>query len=311
MKLSELKVGEYGKIKYFDLDDILIKRLKELGFIEDEIIKVLYISTFGDPIIYRIMNSDISLNKYEADRIIVEKCNILEDKKEEDNKNIEKEYIKNKIIENDKSNDIEKKNIKIKLIDKIFCCKNCDKCYKKSCFVKDDNLPNITLRVLLVGNPNCGKTTLFNLLTSGNEQTGNYSGVTVNEKKGYCYIDNYTLEIYDLPGTYSVDGFTSDERVTANFIKKNNYDVIINVINSTVLKKSLYLTEKIKEIVDNKNKKMICALNFYDKFIKEGYSINLSKFEDNFNIIAIPIISETGFGVNNLIKKIISLFKKD
>ena len=73
MKLSDLKVGECGKIKYFDLDDKLVKRLKELGFVKDEIVEVLYISTFGDPIIYRIMGSDISLNKYESDRIIVEK----------------------------------------------------------------------------------------------------------------------------------------------------------------------------------------------------------------------------------------------
>ena len=308
MKLSELFVGEFGIIKYFDLEDSLIKRLKELGFIEGEIIEVLYISTFGDPIIYRIMNSNVSLSKYESDRIIVEKYIKTEDKNEE---NIEKENNKEKISENDKSNGISKEDIKVKLIDKIFCCKNCDKCYKKSCFTKDDSLPNITLRILLVGNPNCGKTTLFNLLTSGNEQTGNYSGVTVDEKKGYCYIDNYTFEIYDLPGTYSIEGFTNDEKVTTDFLKRNNYDVVVNVINSTVLKKSLYLTEMVRELIEKKNKKMICALNFYDKFIKKGYSINLSKFEENFNIIAVPIISETGFGVNNLMKKIISLFKKD
>jgi ferrous iron transport protein B len=309
VKLSELKVGECGKIKYFDLDDKLVKRLKELGFIEDEIVEVLYISTFGDPIIYRIMGSDISLNKYESDRIIVEKYKKIDEKIEKDDKILED--INNKINENNKSNDISIDEIKVKFIDKIFCCKNCDKCYKKSCSVKNEDSPTVTIKILLVGNPNCGKTTLFNLLTSGNEQTGNYSGVTVDEKKGYCYIDNYTFEIYDLPGTYSVEGFTSDEKITANFLKKNNYDVVINVINSTVLKRSLYLTEKIKEIVEQKGKKMICALNFYDKFIKEGYSINLSKFEENFNIITVPIISEVGFGVNNLMKKVISLFKKD
>ena len=308
MKLSELKVGECGRIKYFDLEDKLIKRLKELGFIEDEIVEVLYISTFGDPIMYRIMNSDISLNKYESDRIIVEKCEKIDDVNKDDKI---LEDINNKIEENDKSNNISKDEIKVKFIDKIFCCKNCDKCYKKSCSVKSENSPNVILKVLLVGNPNCGKTTLFNLLTNGNEQTGNYSGVTVDEKKGYCYIDNYTFEIYDLPGTYSIDGFTSDEKVTVNFLKNNNYDVVVNVINATVLKRSLYLTEKVKEIVDQKNKKMICALNFYDKFIKEGYSINLSKFEENFNITIVPIVSEVGFGVNNLMVKIISLFKKD
>lgn len=309
MKLSELKVGEYGKIKYFDLDDKLIKRLKELGFIEEEIVEVLYISTFGDPIIYRIMNSDISLNKYESDRIIVEKYDKNDKKVDKDDKVLED--INNKINENNKSNNISKDEIKVKFIDKIFCCRDCKRCYKKSCSVKSEMSPKVTLRVLLVGNPNCGKTTLFNLLTSGNEQTGNYSGVTVDEKKGYCYIDNYTFEIYDLPGTYSVDGFTNDEKVTTSFLKRNNYDVVINVINSIVLKRSLYLTEKIKEIVEQKNKKMICALNFYDKFIKEGYSINLSKFEENFGIITVPIISEVGFGVNNLMRKIISLFKKD
>lgn len=308
MKLSDLKVGEFGKINHFDLDDKLVKRLKELGFVKDEIVEVLYISTFGDPIIYRIMNSEVSLNKYESDKIIVEKYD--KDNIENQN-NTDLEDIKNKINNNNLSNGISKDEIKVKLIDKIFCCKNCDKCYKKSCSVKEEKSPTITLKVILVGNPNCGKTTLFNLLTSGNEQTGNYSGVTVEGKKGYCYIDNYTLEIYDLPGTYSVDGFTNDENVTVDFLNSKYYDLVINVINSTILKRSLYLTEKIKEIVERRNKKMICALNFYDKFIKEGYSINLSKFEENFNIITVPIISEVGFGVNNLMKKIISLYKKD
>ena len=295
VKLSELKVGECGIIKDLTLKNNLdwMKIFIDRGFLYGEIIEVAFKVPWDDYYIYKFMNDIITIDGYSADYIIVEKIEKLEYRTEQKEENNDKIEYKNKINK------------------MTFCDGNCKKCYKKECNIKDNDKQKISLKCLLVGNPNCGKTTLFNLLTGSHERVGNYAGVTVEEKKGYCYVDNFELEIYDLPGTYSLDWKSDDEKCTVDFINNKDFDIIINVLNSLILKRSLYLTEKLKEVVKDKNKKIICAFNFYDRFINEGYTIDLNKFEKNFDIITLPIISENGYGVNNLVKKIISLFKND
>ena len=293
VKLSDLKEGECCLIKEFsgNNDSDAVKLMVDKGILYGEKLKLIYIAPFKGQYMVLFMNDYISFDDYTADNIIVERCENIDNKNSLESYNI---------------NDVYKDNLK-----KSFCRGFCSSCNKRLCFKKINDKQNIRIKALLIGNPNCGKTTLFNLLTGSNERTGNYAGVTVEAKQGYCYFENYELDIYDLPGIYSMNVTSEDEKCTVDFINNNYFDIIINVVNSLLIRRSLFLTEQIKKIVESRNKKIICAFNFYDKFIDEGYFINLNKFEKNFNIITIPIATGRCFGINNLLEKITSLFKKD
>lgn len=283
MKLTDLKIEDKGFIKDIKLETKLKKKLMEMGFVENEEIKIINVSPFNNSIIVQIMDYKLQLSLDEAKNIEVTKKKNINTINCNNNKedNIEFTKLKNWLYEN-----------KCDL-----CCKNCTK-YKTN-----ETIDNIKLA--LVGNPNCGKTTLFNLLTNKNEYTGNYSGVTVDVKNGIFNFDNYKICIYDLPGVYSLSEYYNEEKITIDFLKEEKLDLVINIIDSTKLKRSLFLTYELK----NKFNFIMCALNLYDEFKSKGYNIDLDKFENNFEVFAVPIISKNGIGINNLIKKSIDIVK--
>ncbi|WP_096016826.1 ferrous iron transport protein B [Campylobacter lanienae] len=161
------------------------------------------------------------------------------------------------------------------------------------------------IKIALVGQPNVGKTLLINSLSGSHLKVGNFPGVTVEKSEANFKYKDYDIKIIDLPGTYSINDYSLEERITKDFINKNDYDIIINVVDSTNLERNLILTTQIME----RNKKMILALNMSDEASKEGINIDAKKFE---NILGVPCVSVSASlksNLNELMERIIEIYK--
>ncbi|MCQ2280134.1 MAG: 50S ribosome-binding GTPase [Bacteroidales bacterium] len=181
----------------------------EMGFVKGETVTVLKSSPLQDPVEYIVMNSHVSLRRSEAEKIEVLPLS-------EQSKDIANEYngtIEEAINDADLSAKIQEKSH--------------------------------TLTVALVGNPNCGKTSFFNHATGLHEKVGNYSGVTVDMKIGIFYYKGYTIRLVDLPGTYSLNEYTPEELCVREFLTKNDYDLILNIVDSSNLERNLFLTTQL------------------------------------------------------------------
>lgn len=150
---------------------------------------------------------------------------------------------------------------------------------------------------LLIGNPNCGKTTLFNALTNANQRVGNWPGVTVEKKTGEFLFGEHLIEITDLPGVYSLvanaEGISKDEQIAAQSVVDLEYDCIINVIDACHLERHLYLTSQLFEL----GKPVIVALNMMDIAGQRGISIDIKKLEDLLGCSVIPIQAHKNIGI--------------
>ena len=156
----------------------------------------------------------------------------------------------------------------------------------------------IYMKIALIGNQNSGKTTLFNLLTGMNAKIGNWPGVTIEKKSGILKGTDY--EIIDLPGIYSLSPYSSEEKISADFIFKENPDIIINIIDATSLERSLYLTTQLLEL----DCKVIIALNMVDMLEKKGIELNVNKLEKELGTNVCEISALKEIGINNLIENI-------
>lgn len=162
-----------------------------------------------------------------------------------------------------------------------------------------------TIRIGLAGNPNSGKTSIFNLLTGMNQQVGNWPGVTVERKSGAVRYGGYHFEIVDLPGTYSLTSYTIEERVARQYILEERPDVIINVLDSANLARNLYLTTQLLEMgVD-----VVLALNMWDEFTHAGATLDLKRFEELLGTPAIPTVGHRGRGRTELLAAVIRLIE--
>ncbi|EPV7515728.1 ferrous iron transport protein B [Campylobacter upsaliensis] len=157
------------------------------------------------------------------------------------------------------------------------------------------------INIILVGQPNVGKSSLINALCKSNLKVGNFPGVTVEKASAKIVYKNYTLEFIDLPGTYALDGYSEEEKITQNYIKTQNYDLVINILDSTNLKRNLILSTQLLEC----QKKMILALNMSDEAKKEGFSIDVKKLEELIKTPSISISSRTKENLNALLELII------
>jgi len=162
-----------------------------------------------------------------------------------------------------------------------------------------------TINIALVGNPNCGKTTLFNFLSGSKEHVGNYSGVTVDAKKAGFKQFGYDFNIYDLPGTYSLTAYSPEELYVRKFITHENPDIVINVIDASNLERNLFLTTQLIDM----DIKVIVALNMYDELIKNGVVFDYESLGKLIGIPFIPTVSSKGKGVDDLMKKTIEVFE--
>lgn len=272
MRLSELKTGEKGVIVKVLGHGGFRKRIVEMGFIKGKTVEVLLNAPLKDPIKYKVMGYEISLRRQEADMIEI----ISE--QEAKAQSVQTDYPKGL------SEDIPLSEEEL----------------KRMALGK-----RRTINVALVGNPNCGKTSMFNIASGSHEHVGNYSGVTVDAKEGYFDFQGYHFRIVDLPGTYSLSAYSPEELYVRKHIIDETPDIIINVVDSSNLERNLYLTTQLIDM----NLRMVIALNMYDELQASGSKLDYVTLSKLFGVPMVPTVSRTGKGIDQLFHLIISLYE--
>lgn len=161
------------------------------------------------------------------------------------------------------------------------------------------------LYVALVGNPNCGKTTFFNLVTGRSERIGNYSGVTVEAKEGVCHYGDYTIHLVDLPGTYSLSGFSPEGRYVMDYLIEQKPDVVLNVADATHIERNLFLTTQLIDL----NPRMVLALNMFDELEKRHATLDYVQLRQLFGFPILPLSATKGDGINDIWESVISVYE--
>ena len=281
MKLSELKTGETGVIVKVSGHGGFRKRIIEMGFIKGKTVEVLLNAPLQDPVKYKIMGYEVSLRHSEADQI-----EVLSDVKTHSVGNEEEQ----------EDNQVEMDSATYDSTDKELTPE------KQSDAVRRKNH---TINVALVGNPNCGKTSLFNFASGAHERVGNYSGVTVDAKVGRAEFDGYVFNLVDLPGTYSLSAYSPEELYVRKQLVDKTPDVVINVIDSSNLERNLYLTTQLIDM----HIRMVCALNMFDETEQRGDHIDAQKLSELFGVPMIPTVFTNGRGVKELFRQIIAVYE--
>ena len=292
MKLSDLKTGERGVIVKVMGHGGFRKRIVEMGFIKGKVVDVLQNAPLHDPVKYKLMGYEVSLRHSEADMIEVISV--------EEAERIEKENKQNKSNNPSDTYDEAANNASVE-----------DKSAPNPTPLTDGQLRDAamkkrrTINVALVGNPNCGKTSLFNFASGAHERVGNYSGVTVDAKVGHAEFEGYEFNIVDLPGTYSLSAYSPEELYVRKQIIENTPDVIINVIDTSNLERNLYLTTQLIDM----HLRMVCALNMFDETEKRGDNVDYANLGELFGVARIPTTFTTGPGVELLFHIIINMYE--
>ena len=275
-----MKTGEKGVIVKVLGHGGFRKRIVEMGFIRGKMVTVLLNAPLQDPVKYKIMGYEISLRHSEAAMIEVISADEARRLEEEEARKL---GLTN-ISENADGDD--------SLLT--------DEQLHKAAMKKSH-----TINVALVGNPNCGKTSLFNFASGAHERVGNYSGVTVDAKEGRAEFDGYQFNLVDLPGTYSLSAYSPEELYVRKQIIENTPDVIINVIDASNLERNLYLTTQLVDM----NIKLVGALNMYDEFERRGDKLDYDKLGELFGFPMVPTVFKTGRGVEELFKTVIDIYE--
>ena len=269
MKLSELKTGERGVIVKVNGHGGFRKRIKEMGFVKGNKVKVILNAPLRDPIEYEIIGYKISLRREQADKIEVisetEAKNILSSQEDLTALENNDEYIERLAEQRRK-----------------------------------------VIKVALVGNPNCGKTSLFNIASGSHEHVGNYSGVTVDAKEGEFEHGGYRFVLVDLPGTYSLSAYSPEELYVRRNLIDETPDVVVNVVDASNLQRNLYLTTQLIDM----NLRVVMALNMYDELLSSGDKLDIRQLGYLLGMPIIPTVSRTGTGIGELFDTIIQIYEK-
>ena len=275
MRLSELKTGDQATILKVTGHGGFRRRIIEMGFIRGQRVEVILNAPLKDPIEYRIMGYDISLRRSEAEMVIV-----LSDAEAEELLALQQEAERNTPF-------VEKSDEKIETIDDVVTRRS------------------RTISVALVGNPNSGKTSLFNAISGGHEHVGNYSGVTVGAKRGVRHYRNYRFEITDLPGTYALSAYTPEERFVRQHIADEQPDVVVNAVVASNLERNLYLTTELIDI----NPRMVIALNMYDELEATGASLDHDSLGRMLGVPMVPVQARNHKGIEELLDTVIAVYE--
>lgn len=275
MHLSDLATGQRGVIAKVRGHGGFRKRIIEMGFVKGQPVKVLLNAPLKDPVKYRIMDYEVSLRREEARLIDV----ITEEEVKAKSKQENTSYFGT--LTDETTNDDYQKLMQQAAEEK-----------------------HRVINVALVGNPNCGKTSLFNQASGACEHVGNYSGVTVDAKEGHMTFKGYSINIVDLPGTYSVSAYTPEELYVRRYIIKQTPDVIINVVDSSNLERNLYLTTQLIDM----NVRTVMALNMYDELKASGNIVDIDQLGTLFGMPVIPTVSKTGEGIDELFDTVIKIY---
>ncbi len=267
MTLYDLNQGERGIITKVMGRGAFRKRILEMGFIPGKQVRVVKKAPLRDPIEYTILGYNVSLRNSEAQLI--------------------------EVLTPAEATTGNSENT-------------------QAVAVPDDIILNKTARekgkridIALVGNPNCGKTTLFNMASGSRERVGNYGGVTVEAKKARIRHKGYIINMIDLPGTYSLSAYSPEELFVRDYIFKHHPDIVINVIDASNLERNLYLTSQLIDM----DIRVVIALNMYDEFQKSGSSLHHERLGKLLGIPIIPTVSPRGKGIEALLDKTIDVYE--
>lgn len=276
MRLSELSTGDKGIIVKVMGRGAFRKRIIEMGFIKGKEVLVIQNAPLKDPIHYRVMGYDVSLRREDA--AMIEVVSQAEFEKEYKSKmEAELQGGGNAIVAPS------------------------DNEWREAALHKGK-----TINVALVGNPNCGKTSLFNFASGSHEHVGNYSGVTVDAKEGVFHQDGYTFRVVDLPGTYSLSAYTPEERYVRKHLNEAQPDVVINVVDASNLERNLYLTTQLIDM----DVRMVIALNMYDELKSQGNKFDYESLARMIGTPIIPTISRSGYGIRELFQRVIRVYEE-
>ena len=270
MNLSDLQNGDSAVIVRVSGHGAFRRRIIEMGFVRGQKVTSLLNSPLNDPVKYGVMGYEVSLRRSEA--AIIE---------------VMHEYEANLPLPDDEADTTDAASPPTQP--------------HSAQPVKRKN----EINVALVGNPNSGKTSLFNVISGGREHVGNYSGVTVAAKTGHVTYKGYRFNITDLPGTYSLSAYSPEERFVRQHIFDRRPDVILNVVVASNLERNLYLTTELIDL----GQPTIAALNMYDELKKSGAQLNYAKLGGMIGVPMVPTVARTGDGINTLLDTIIDVFE--
>lgn len=267
MTLNDLHTGDSAIITRIRGRGAFRKRITEMGFIRGKSVKVVKSAPLRDPVEYRILDSNISLRRSEAELIeVISGREELNGPAASSIPGAPGMGIRGPVV----------------------------------------SRPGKTIDVALVGNPNSGKTTFFNRVSRSREHVGNYAGVTVGSKQATFNHRGYTFRITDLPGTYSLSDFSSEERYVRQHILKEKPDVVVNVVDANNLERNLYLTSQLIDM----DVTIVLALNMYDDLLARNDKLNIGLLSRLLGIRVVPTISHKGKGVNRLLNHVIRVFEE-
>jgi len=284
MKLSELNTGEKAVIVKVTGHGGFRKRIVEMGFIKGKTVEVLLNAPLQDPVKYKIMGYEVSLRHQEADMIEVVKSHDPSPVAGKGGSS-PTDSKANGPSHGTKSDALGQEVSRQELHEALAQRRH--------------------LNVAIVGNPNCGKTTLFNFATGAHAHVGNYSGVTVDASVAEAHFFGYDFSLTDLPGTYSLTCYSPEELFVRQHLTEETPDVVINVLDASNLERNLYLTTQLVDM----NIRMVCALNMYDEFERRGDNVDLDILSTLFGMPMVPTSFKTGMGVKELFKAVIQVYE--
>lgn len=267
MRLSELKPGQTGVITKIYGHGAFRKRVIEMGFVRGREVSVVLNAPLQDPVKYALMGYEVSLRRAEANLVEVD------------------------LLEDWNSSETHADNVAETHSEEIEHAKK----------LRSDKIINVAL----IGNPNCGKTSLFNMVSGAHEHVGNYAGVTVGSKEGSLKYKGYRINIIDLPGTYSLSAYSPEELYVMRYLREETPDVIINVVVASNLERNLYLTT---ELIDM-NLPMVIDLNMYDELKKTRANLDYNSLGKMLGVPIVPTIASTGWGMDKLLDTVIDIYE--
>ena len=276
MRLSDLKTGETGVIVKVLGHGSFRKRIVEMGFVAGQRVESLLNAPLHDPVKYRIMGYEVSLRHAEAAMVEIIASEELAATNAVD--------TQLEVIENRDFNE----NLP-----------------QRDAVEQEALRRHRIINVALVGNPNCGKTSLFNFVSGANERVGNYSGVTVEAKEGEAHLDGYTFKLVDLPGTYSLSAYSPEELYVRKQLVEQTPDVVVNVIDASNLERNLYLTTQLIDM----NLRVVCALNMFDEAERRGDHLQISTLSQLMGLPIVPTVFTSGRGVEQLFRTVIDIYE--
>ncbi len=274
MRLSEIRTGQHATILKVRGHGGFRKRIVEMGFIKGQQVEVLLNAPLQDPVKYKVMGYEVSLRRQEAEMIEVQTADL------QTAAGGATEDVVDIVGQRDGA--------------------------ATASHPSHPSIPKGTvISVALVGNPNCGKTSLFNFASGAHERVGNYSGVTVDAKEGYTDFEGCRLKLIDLPGTYSLSAYSPEELYVRKQLVDDTPDVIINVVDASNLERNLYLTTQLMDM----HLRVVCALNMYDELERRGDQLDVERLSSLMGMPMVPTSFKSGQGLDELLREVVHIFE--